>query len=115
MAIISDIDESRRQFLLYLLGTGALASLSGCATDGTDPGMPTVIPPGRSIHQLSGDVRVNGIAATLATPIDPGDVVETFEKSFVIFVVEKDAFILRSNSKMTLPSRDANCSHHRLW
>ena len=100
---ISDVDESRRQFLLFLLSTGALAALPGCSSDGT--GMPTELPPGRSIHQLEGDVRVNGLAATLATPINSGDVVETFDRSYVIFVVEKDAFILRSNSRMTLPGR----------
>ncbi len=105
MASISDIDESRRQFLLFLLSTGALATLPGCATESAETGMPAPIPAGRSIHDLGGDVRVNGIPATITTLINPGDVVETFDRSFVIFVVEKDAFILRSNSKMTLPSR----------
>ena len=94
----------RKSCQLVLVTIGALYASSVFA-DGTDAGMPAAIPPGRSIHQVSGDVRVNGVAATLATPINPGDVVETFEKSFVIFVVEKDAFIPRSNSKMTLPSR----------
>ncbi len=98
-----DVDESRRQLLLMMLATGAFALTPGCTTTGGPT--PTKLPPGRSIHQLAGDVRVNGIAATIATPINPGDVVETFDKSFVIFVVEEDAFILRSNSKMTLPSR----------
>ena len=106
MASISDIDESRRQFLLYLLASGTLVSIAGCST-GSLTSLPTELPPGRSIHKLTGDVRVNGIAATIATAINPGDVVETFDKSFVIFVVEKDAIILRSNSKMTLPGRSA--------
>lgn len=104
MTSISDIDESRRQFLLYLLASGTLVSAAGCST-GSSTSVPTALAPGRSIHQLTGDVRVNGVAATVATAINPGDVVETFAKSFVIFVVEKDAFILRSNSKMTLPGR----------
>ena len=98
------MDESRRQFLLYLLASGTLVSSVGCST-GAQTSVPTALPPGRSIHRLMGDVRVNGLAATLATAINPGDVVETFDKSFVIFVVDKDAFILRSNSKMTLPGR----------
>jgi len=103
----SDIDESRRQFLLFLLSTGALSTLSGCASGTTSSAsvMPTKMPAGRSIHQLMGDVRVNGVTASLATLINPGDVVETFDRSFVIFVVQQDAFILRSNSKMTLPGR----------
>ena len=105
MQRISNIDESRRQFLLTLLATGAMATLPGCTTGTAGGGMPAELPPGRSIHQLRGDVRVNGLAATLATPIKPGDSVTTGEESFVIFVVEKDAFILRSHSSMTLPPR----------
>jgi len=84
--------------LLMALSVGALAALPGCTT-------PSQLGAGQSIHQLSGDVRVNGLAATISTPIKLGDVVETFDKSYVIFVVAKDAFILRSNSKMTLPNR----------
>lgn len=99
-----DIDESRRNLLLMMLASGAFALTPGCAT--TQGGAtPSKLAAGRSIHQLAGDVRVNGVTATIATLIKPGDVVETFEKSFVIFVVEEDAFILRANSKMTLPNR----------
>ncbi len=101
-----DVDESRRQMLLMMLTTGAFALTSGCASTTVGGPIPKTLPAGRSIHQLAGDVRVNGIAATTATPIKPGDVVEIFERSFVIFVVEKDAFILRANSRMTLPSRN---------
>ncbi len=110
MTRISDIDESRRQFLLMLLSTGALASLPACSSSPAVSEMPAPLPSDRSIHQLRGDVRVNGLAATINTPINPGDVVETFEKSYVIFVVEKDAFILRSNSKMTLPVRQVTAA-----
>lgn len=102
MARISDPDESRRQFLLYLLSAGAFATIPGCASSGS---LPTELSAGRSIHKLSGDVRVNGISASLTTQIKPGDDIETGPESFVIFVVEKDAFILRSNSKMSLPGR----------
>ncbi len=104
MASISDIDETRRQFLIYLLSTGALTGLAGCASSSESAfALPKEMPPGRSIFQLSGDVRVNGIAASLATIIKAGDVIETFERSYVIFVVGKDSFILRSHSKMHLP------------
>ena len=103
MRRISDLDESRRQFLLYLLATGAFATLP--AQSATLSRLPSKLPPGQSIYRLIGDVMVNGVTATLATPIKPGDIVKTGKKSFVIFVVEKDAFILRSNSEMTLPLR----------
>jgi hypothetical protein len=99
---LSEYDESRRRFLLFLLSTGAIATLPGCAAPGE---MPSELPAGKSIFKLMGDVRVNGVAATPATLIEPGDTVETGPESFVIFVVQKDSFILRANSKMTLPSR----------
>jgi len=103
---ISDIDERRRQFLLFLLASGTYATLSGCASKGaiTASAKPEEMPAGKSIYKLLGDVRVNTLAATLQTPIVPGDVGETFEKSYIIFVVGKDAYILRSNSKMILPT-----------
>ncbi len=103
MSSISEIDESRRRFALFLLATGALVPLAGCGTrSGAAPGK---LPTGRSIHDMAGDVRVNGITATLNTLIKPGDIVETFEQSYVIFVVQQDAFILRANSRMVLPGR----------
>ncbi|MFT7220470.1 MAG: hypothetical protein ACI8Z1_002087, partial [Candidatus Azotimanducaceae bacterium] len=94
----NEVDESKRRILLMALSVGALSVLPGCTT-------PSQLGAGQSIHQLFGDVRVNGLAATISTPIKPGDVVETLDKSYVIFVVEKDAFILRSNSKMTLQNQ----------
>lgn len=100
MPRIADIDESRRQFLLYLLASGAFA-----ATPGSSIAMPAAMPPGRSIHRLRGDVKVNGVAATTSTRIRPGDTIQTGDRSFAIFVVEKDAFILRSNSSMEIPPR----------
>jgi len=61
------------------------------------------MPTGRSIYELDGDVRVNGLPATLQTLIRLGDKVETGEESYVIFAVNKDAFILRSSGMMTFP------------
>ncbi len=104
MTSLYDADERRRQFLLYLLGTGAFSVVTGCSSEGTESSeMPKEMSPGRSIFKFSGDVRVRGQPVTLQTPVSVGDVVETGEKSYVIFVVNKDSFILRSNSKLTLP------------
>ena len=89
---ISDVDESRRQFLIYLLSTGALTTIAGCGTSGPDSsGMPGEMPTGRSIFKYSGDVRVNGQPVSVETLIKVGDVVETFDESYIIFVVNKDS------------------------
>ncbi len=105
MDSISDVSDTRRQFLLYLLSAGAFASIPGCGSSTVvrTAGIPTELPPGRSIFEFDGDATVNGAAVTLQTLIGEGDVVETAANSYIIFVVNKDAFILRSNGKMTFP------------
>ena len=112
MNSLSDVDETRRDFLIYLLSIGALAAIPGCNASGVIHTLDTVeeMPPGKSIYQFMGDVRVNGQPVNLATMIKPGDTVETFDESFIIFVVNKDAFILRANSKMTIPIPTATAS-----
>jgi len=95
-------DESRRLFLLQLLAAGALTTLPGCSSS---PGLsdPTKLPQGRSIFEFSGEVKINNLKATLNSSIGPGDTITTGATSYIIFVVNKDAFILRSNSQMSLP------------
>lgn len=106
---ISDFDESRRRILLYALATGTLSTafmaLGGCASTASPTGSltPSRLAAGQSIFQIDGEVRINGKKARLSTPISQGDTVETEANSFAIFVVGKDAFILRSNSSLSLP------------
>jgi len=116
MNSLSEIDDSRRQFLIYLLSTGAFAVIPGCSTGGTvkSLSLPTALPAGKSIYQIKGDVTVNSKPATLATMILPGDAIETFDNSYVIFVVKQDAFILRSNSRLQLPIASATPSTFEL-
>jgi hypothetical protein len=64
--------------------------------------VPGPLPPGRSIYELSGEVRVNGARATLETKIGPNDTIETGRNGVIVFVVGKDSFIVRSNSKLVL-------------
>ncbi len=106
---ITDIDEARRRFLVYLLSTGAFASVGGCsstATSGVRQAMPVPeeMPAGKSMFLLQGDVSVNTASATLDTLVSLGDVVETGEDSEAVFVFEKDAFLLRANSRIRVPS-----------
>lgn len=108
MDSLPDNDESRRRFLLYLLSTGALSVIPGCANmpkAHVAMPMPKMMPANKSIYQYVGRILINGKPATLETMIHPGDRVETGERSQLIFVVDKDAFLLRANTKMTIPSR----------
>lgn len=105
MTTLSDPDFRRRELLLGLLGFGALG-VSGCAANGAGVD-PELFPPDRSIYRLRGDVRVNGLAAVLATPIPAGARIETGPDSHVVFVSGQDAFILRERSDFTLPGPPA--------
>ncbi len=106
---ISDIDESRRQFLVYLLASGAFSLVPGCASTSAPMmqqlmPMPEPMPEGKSIFSIGGAVTVNGSAATFDTPVEPGDVVETGPDAETIFVVDKDAFLLRADSRIRVPT-----------
>ena len=98
-----EVDDPRRSFLVRLLAAGAFAfALPLAAQRRVLAEVPGPMPPGRSIYKLKGNVRVNGQPASLASVITPGDLIETGADGFVIFVVGKDAFILRANGSLQL-------------
>lgn len=97
-----DVDDPRRDFLVRALTVGAFAiGSNGLMMPVAAMGkIPKVLPPGKSIFDLRGHVTVNKVPATLDTLIKPNDVIETGDSSHAVFVVGKDAFILRGNSSM---------------
>ena len=102
-----DLDDPRRDFLvralsLGLFATGQAAGLFQASHARGD--IPSVLPEGRSIFKLEGVVTVDGKRADLTTPIGPNSRVSTGARSRVIFVVNQDAFILRSNSELEMGS-----------
>lgn len=105
------IDDPRRQFLLQLLATGAFAGVSSSGVlrpvyaESLDR-LPGPLPVGKSIYDLQGKVKINGQPANMDSKITANDKIETGDKSYVIFVVGKDAFILRSNSSLDLSAGD---------
>jgi hypothetical protein len=98
------IDDPRRDFLVKALSMGLFASTAGgLALPVWAMGkIPNVIPPGKSIFDLKGKVTVNDVPASLNTFINSGDIIKTGNNSHVVFVVSKDAFILRDNSSMEI-------------
>ncbi len=102
---IAQTDESRRRFLVAMLGTGLLGTgllIPGCRQTGVNR-----LATGRSIYELAGTVTVNGKRADLSTIISPGDTVRTGRKSYIIFIVGTEAFILRSDTTMTISGKNA--------
>ena len=56
----------------------------------------------QGIHKLEGTVSVNNKPATKGMLINPGDKISTGDNSLAIFVVERDAYMLKSNSKLEI-------------
>jgi hypothetical protein len=98
----ADYEDPRREFLVRALGAGLFAAagpalLPGCASPGA-----ARLPPGRSIYRLRGEIRVDGRPATVETRIGPNASIATGSGSELVFVVGRDAFILRENSRIDL-------------
>ena len=53
-------------------------------------------------HKLEGTVLLNGKPAAQGMLVKPGDKVSTGDNSVAIFVVDRDAFMLRSNSQLEI-------------
>lgn len=102
---MSDIDESRRLFLLRALASGLLAIPQWTRADVLGK-VPHELPAGTSVYSLSGELQINGQAASEQTLIGASDVLRTGPRSQAIFVVGKDAFILRENSELHLSGQN---------
>ncbi len=64
--------------------------------------IPRELPAGQSIYDMHGSVMINGAPAGLTSIISNTDTIQTGKDSDIIFVVGKDAFILRANSTLEL-------------
>ena len=54
----------------------------------------------KGVYRVSGAARVNDRAAVRGMEVKPGDAVTTAADSEIIFVVDRDAFLLRENSRL---------------
>jgi hypothetical protein len=54
----------------------------------------------KGVYRVRGDVRVNGMPAMEGMDVKAGDVITTGANSEVVFVTYKDAFLVRSNSRV---------------
>lgn len=53
----------------------------------------------KGVYRVSGDARINGLPAKPGMEVKAGDVVTTGASSQIIFVVNRDAFLVRSHAK----------------
>jgi hypothetical protein len=63
------------------------------------------VPPG--VAQLKGDVRINGKPAQRGQRVVLGDVIVTGRDGELVFVTERDAFLVRANSRIEFGSAAA--------
>ncbi len=56
----------------------------------------------KGVARVQGDARINGVQAKPGMDVKAGDVVQTFAGGQIVFVVNKDAFLLRANSRVEL-------------
>ena len=101
---ITQLEESRRNFLIKLLGTGLISSnmmlVSACGVSSKES--IAALGTGQSIFKMGGDIKINSKTASLKTLIFAGDTITTGDKSYIIFVLGGESFILRSNTSMIL-------------
>lgn len=97
------VDELRRDLLVRLLGAGffMLGSARGSRADLLGR-VPARLPAGKSVYAVQGDVRVNGQIANASTVIGANDLVETGADGKLVYVVGKDAFLVRRNTKLQM-------------
>lgn len=56
----------------------------------------------KGVARVQGDARINGVQARPGMDVKAGDTVQTFANGQIVFVVNKDAFLLRANSRVEL-------------
>jgi len=91
------MNRSRRRLLKQLSALGLLSGMGipGLIRDALAAGnYPSV----QGMHKIKGDVRINGKPAREGQPVLPGDKVTTGAGSEAIYVIDRNAFLQRSNS-----------------
>jgi len=103
-------DDPRRRLLIKALAAGFFSSaLCGRDTSAQALGArPARLPPGKSIYRIEGDVRVDGRPATVDSQIAASATIETGKNGEVVYVVGESAFLQRSETQVTLETREAN-------
>jgi len=95
-------DAFRRRLVLRAAAGGALLPLAlGRALAAGER------PHAQGLHRVEGEVRVNGRGATAGQLVRPGDAIETGPGALAVFVVGRDAFLLRAASRLEISGREA--------
>lgn len=62
----------------------------------------------KGVYRVRGDARINGAPAREGMDVKPGDAVTTAAGAQIVFVIDRDAFLLRANSRLEVSSGAAD-------
>lgn len=105
MKRFGEADDPRRRLLIQALAAGLFsAGLRGAsaAPTGIFGSRPSKLPGGQSIYRITGQATVNEKEANLETRINSGDTVQTGKDSEIVFVVNDQSMIMRSESQLVI-------------
>ena len=100
-----EANDPRRKWLIRMLAAGLIGGgplVPGAAAAQLLGRRPGKLPPGRSVYRVTGDVKVDGKAATLDTHIAPGARVVTGADGELIYAVGDSAFLARAKTEVVI-------------
>jgi hypothetical protein len=108
MKRLEDAEDPRRRLLIRALAAGFFAGspASREAMAQVLGRTPAVLPPGRSIYRIEGQVLVDGQPATTETRVGGRATVQTGPNSEVVYAVGQGAYIQRGDSHVTLQTAE---------
>lgn len=95
--------RARRKWLLRTISTLGISALPGAVRHALAMGRRPVAP---GLYRVEGEVRVNGRPAEAGQLVRPGDIIETGPSSQAVFVVGRDAYLLRAGSRLETVGRE---------
>lgn len=103
MATQMRMGKARRKWLFRTVASLGIAALPGAVRHALAMGERPAAP---GLYRVEGDVRVNGRPAAAGQLVRPGDVIETGAGSQAVFVVGRDAYLLRAASRLETVGRE---------
>ena len=98
-----NLGRPRRRWLLRAVASLSVASLPSAIRQALAMGERPAAP---GLYRVEGDVRVDGRPAVAGQLVRPGDVIETGARSQAVFVVGRDAYLLRAGSRLETTGRE---------
>ena len=98
-----NIGRARRRWLLRAVASLGMASVPSAIRQvlakGENPAAP-------GLYRVEGDVRVNGRPAREGSLVLPGDIIETGARSQAVFIIGRDAYLLRAGSRLETAGKE---------